>query len=175
DGLEPCIDELELYGPEAPGNLALANRGVKLSASSVFPDSEIHRLEHLNDGRVGNSRSWISAERGKGWVRLELPRESVLDRVVWGRDREERYRDRLAKRYRVEVSRDGAAWQEVAGSNDRPPPGAPVSPPTEAVRKLRQEERRLRAELTRLSEPLKVYAGTFRTPDVVRRLQRGDV
>ncbi len=175
DGLEPCIDELELYGPGEPGNLALADRGVKLSASSVYPNSDLHKLEHLNDGRVGNGRSWISAERGRGWVRLELPREAVLDRVVWGRDREERYRDRLAKRYRVEVSTDGKAWRQVAGSDDRLPPGSPVAPPNEGIRDLREEERRLRSQLKELSEPRKVYAGTFRTPDVVHRLHRGDV
>src|SRR5581483_6152539 len=105
DGLEPCIDELEIYGPGAEGpNLALASSGVKTTASSVFPNSDIHRLEHLNDGRYGNSRSWISNERGKGWVRLELPRPVRIDRIVWGRDREQRFRDRLARDYKIEVS-----------------------------------------------------------------------
>ncbi len=147
DGTEPCIDELELYGPASKSNLALAASGVKASASSVYPNNPLHRLEHINDGRHGNARSWISAERGKGWVRLDLPREATLDRVVWGRDREGRYRDRLAREYRIEVSRDGKAWTTVASSAGRLPSaaGAPV------------------------------YAGTFRTPDVVRRLRRGDV
>ena len=97
DGTEPCIDELELYGPDAKDNLALASRGVKASASSVYPNSPLHRLEHLTDGQVGNSRSWISAEPGKGWVRLDLPAEVTIDRIVWGRDREGRFRDRLAQ------------------------------------------------------------------------------
>ncbi|HEU0039969.1 MAG TPA: DUF1549 domain-containing protein, partial [Verrucomicrobiae bacterium] len=70
---EPCIDELEVYTADKPAtNIALATVGTKTSASSVFPNSEIHRLEHLNDGKYGNSRSWISNERGKGWVELEF-------------------------------------------------------------------------------------------------------
>jgi hypothetical protein len=172
DGTEPCIDELELYGPGEAGNLALAHRGVKLSASSVYPNASIHKLEHLNDGVVGNGRSWISAERGRGWVRLELPREATLDRVVWGRDREERYRDRLATAYRVEVSRDGERWQAVAGSDDRVRAGASTGTENKA---LRDEAARRLAEVARLRQPVQVYAGTFRTPDTVHRLKRGDV
>ncbi|MFO0844089.1 MAG: PSD1 and planctomycete cytochrome C domain-containing protein [Gemmataceae bacterium] len=172
DGTEPCLDELEVYGPGDAGNLALAHRGVKLSASSVYPNAAIHKLEHLNDGVVGNSRSWISAERGQGWVRLELPAEVTIDRVVWGRDREERFRDRLASGYRVEVSRDGVSWQAVAGSDDR---SRTEGTPAPEGKVLRQEADRLLAEIARLREPVKAYAGTFRTPDGVHRLKRGDV
>src|SRR5260221_3184852 len=93
---EPCIDELEVYtaGP-APQNIALANAGTKARASSVYPNSEIHRLEHLNDGQYGNSRSWISNERGKGWVELEFPGTAAINRIAWGRDREQQFADRL--------------------------------------------------------------------------------
>src|SRR5262249_4459254 len=69
DGIEPCIDELEVYTVgTSPRNVALASGGAKPSASSVFPNSAIHKLEYLNDGRHGNGRSWISNERGQGWV-----------------------------------------------------------------------------------------------------------
>jgi hypothetical protein len=173
DGTEPCIDELELYGPGRDANLARAG-GVKASASSTYPNNPLHRLEHINDGRVGNSRSWISAERGKGWVRLDLPTAAVLDRVVWGRDREGRFRDRLAKTYRIEVSADGAAWKTVAGSTDRLAPGrAPTTTPARA--RLLAERGALSARLAELTAPRKVYAGTFRTPEVSYRLHRGDV
>jgi hypothetical protein len=174
DGSEPCIDELELYGPGGAGNLALAGRGVKASASSVFPNNALHRLEHLNDGRVGNGRSWISAQRGKGWVRLELPAEALLDRVVWGRDREGRYRDRLAKDYHIETSADGTRWTKAADSSDRLPPGTAGAPPA-AVQKVMDERRALLGELQALNRPRRAYAGAFRTPDVIHRLERGDV
>jgi hypothetical protein len=167
DRTEPCIDELELYGPGKPDNVARLP-GVKLAASSVYPNNPLHRLEHLNDGRVGNSRSWISAERGKGWVRLDLPAVVELDRVVWGRDREGRYTDRLAKSYRIEVSRDGVQWTTVASEAGR---GKSLSAP----RQLLDERRRLSERLQTLTAPRKVYAGTFHTPDPSHRLERGDV
>src|SRR5262249_9787132 len=80
DGIEPCIDELEVYTSGAlPRNVALASGGAKASASSVFPNSALHKLEHLNDGWHGNGRSWISNERGQGWVQIELPEPATID------------------------------------------------------------------------------------------------
>jgi hypothetical protein len=172
DGSEPCIDELELYGPGKKDNLARMS-GVKTSASSVFPNNPLHRLEHLNDGIVGNSRSWISAERGKGWVRLDLPAEVILDRVIWGRDREGQFRDRLAKTYRIEVSSDGVNWTQVAGSGDRGGDGKGDS--ASQLARLLAEQSRLADRLKILTAPRKVYAGVFRSPDVTHLLNRGDV
>jgi hypothetical protein len=172
DSSEPCIDELELYGPGRADNQAQLS-GVKLSASSVFPNNPLHRLEHINDGKVGNSRSWISAERGKGWVRLDLPAVTELDRAVWGRDREGRYRDRLAKTYRIEVSSDGVNWTMVAGSADRAANSS--KPPNAEVSRLLAERRRLSARLQALRAPRRIYAGGFRSPDVTWLLNRGDV
>jgi hypothetical protein len=171
DGTEPCIDELELLGP-GPGatNQALAKRGVKASASSVYANNPKHQLAHLNDGQVGNSHSWISRERGKGWVRLDLPEPALISRVLWGRDRERKYRDRLPVDYRVEVSRDGTTWETVAGSWDRLPPGK--QPP--APSPLRAEQERLQNQLQELKKPWKVYAGTFREPGPTFLLERGN-
>jgi hypothetical protein len=105
--IEPCIDELEVFtaGP-MPWNVALAAGGTKASSSSNYPHSEIHKLEHLNDGQYGNSRSWISNERGKGWVQIEFSQPQTIDRVIWSRDRAEppRFADRVAKEYVIEVS-----------------------------------------------------------------------
>jgi hypothetical protein len=174
DGTEPCIDELELYGPGQSDNLALASRGVKPSASSVYPNSAIHRIEHLNDGQLGNSRSWISNQRG-GWVQLELPSPVLLDRIIWGRDRQEQFRDRLASRYRIEVSLTGKDWVTVASHEDRLPPGVAAKESQAASEQLREQQRQLQEQLAALRQPPRVYAGTFRTPDVVHRLRRGDV
>jgi hypothetical protein len=58
---EPCIDEMEVYGPDSGTNLALANNGAKASASSLLPGYAIHQVAHLNDGLYGNSHSWIAA------------------------------------------------------------------------------------------------------------------
>jgi hypothetical protein len=66
--------------PAGSINIALATNGTRASASSVYPNSDIHRLEHINDGKHGNSRSWISNERGKGWVELEFAAPTKIDR-----------------------------------------------------------------------------------------------
>jgi hypothetical protein len=174
DGSEPCLDELELYGPDAKtGNLALARRGAKAIASSVYPNNPLHRIEHINDGRLGNGRSWISAERGQGWIRIELPKSAAVERIVWGRDREQQYRDRLPRDYRIEVSTDGNSWKTVAGSWDRYPPGHAVVT-SDAASKLLDERRRLDERLRGLEKPRSIYAGTFRVPERTHLLKRGD-
>jgi hypothetical protein len=117
---EPCLDELEVYTAEAsPRNIALAGVGTAAKASSVYPNSDIHRLEHVNDGQYGNGRSWISNERGKGWVELEFAETVVIDRIIWGRDREEKFSDRLPTDYRIEVATNGENWRVMASSLDR--------------------------------------------------------
>ena len=62
----PCIDELEVYGPNSPTNLALASLGAVARASSVLPGYAIHAVAHLNDGLYGNDHSWIPATAGRG-------------------------------------------------------------------------------------------------------------
>jgi hypothetical protein len=180
DGTQPCIDELEIYSAEAtPRNLAHASRGARATASSVLPGVIIHKIEHLNDGLVGNSHSWISNEPGKGWVQIDLPRAARIDRVVWGRDREGKFTDRLPRDYRIEVSLDRKSWQMVAGSWDRSPYGQPVGerrPP--AQRRLLSSLAVLRRDLERqldvLEKPQLIYAGTFKKPEPTYTLKRGD-
>lgn len=187
---EPCLDELEVYTPGPQGtNVALAVHGVRVSASGTFSGSELHRLEHLNDGLKGNARSWISDQVGRGWVELDLGRGVLVDRVVWGRDFEGRYSDRLPVRYRIEVSEaaSGAGWREVAGSRDRMSPmggrawtayGVTNGLPSElAVEAVRQAARvaALDARWKALQSVPLVYGGSFvAQPPATRRLHRGD-
>ena len=186
DGAEPCLDELELYGPGRETNLALAQQGTKATASSEYPGSTIHRIPHLNDGRHGNDRSWISQERGGGWAQLELLRPELLDRVVWSRDATEppRFRDRLATAYRVEVSLDGRHWQTVATQEGRA--AAPEAIPTEKLVATltadeKQQRQRWLKERTRLRQvaeqlrPVQAYLGQFTPPEAIHLLKRGDV
>jgi len=177
DGTEPCIDELELWsaGP-APRNLALAVAGGTALASSTFPGTDLHKLEHLNDGRVGNGRSWISAERGKGWVQVDLREPAVIDRVVWGRDREGKYRDRLPVAYAIEVAAEPGRWRVVASSADRassPGDAPPASAPADRARLIRRRDE-LREQLGGLGATMRAYAGTFAEPGPTRILHRGD-
>ncbi len=185
---EPCIDELEVYTAEPqPRNIALASAGAKASASSVYPNSDIHRLEHLNDGKLGNSRSWISNERGKGWVELEFPEATTISRIIWGRDREQKFSDRLALDYRIEVASGSNDWRLVASSQDRLPyvagrnlaaasSFAGLSPAEAAsAKKLDAERADLEARIAELTKAPMIYGGTFPAdPETTYRLHRGD-
>lgn len=122
NGTQPCLDELEVYGPEAPEkNLALASLGTRVRASGTLPDYRIHALSHVNDGLYGNGHSWIAGTSNEGWVELEFPAPVRIDRVVWSRDRERKFIDRLAVEYRIEISSEPGQWQVVASSEDRAP------------------------------------------------------
>jgi hypothetical protein len=109
---QPCIDELEIYGPESDKNLALAAAGAIASASSCLEGHAAHCVAHLNDGRYGNARSWIPAEDA-GWAQIELPQPAMVNRVVFSRDREGHYKDRLPAALEIQISDDGQAWQTV--------------------------------------------------------------
>ncbi len=175
DGSEPCVDELEVWssGPE-PRNLAREGR---LSASSSLAGYDIHRLEHLNDGRTGNARSWISGEAGQGWAQVEWKSSARIDRVVWGRDRDGAYRDRTASDYRVEVATEPGQWRVVASSVDRAPRVGPAErleanrPEWDGLIRKRND---LRKRLETLGSSIKVYAGTFTEPGPTHVLRRGD-
>ncbi len=118
---EPCLDELEIYPEEdATRNIALAKGGARATASGSLPGFQIHQLEFVNDGRYGNGHSWI-ADKASAWVQIELPEVALINRVVWGRDRENNFVDRLAVEYGIEVSTNGSTWCPVASSADRSP------------------------------------------------------
>jgi hypothetical protein len=171
NGGEPCIDELEIFDVGGT-NVALAARGVKATASGTYPNSDIHRLEHINDGKHGNGRSWISNESGKGWVELEFPNAETIEKIRWGRDREEKFADRLATSYRVEILMTNGSWKIVADSSDRMAVGekAPDGPVGELVARRKKADDRGR-ELT--LGPV-AYAGRFDQPGPTYRLHRGE-
>ncbi len=130
-GGQPCLDELEIYGPENKANLALAKGGAKATASSCLPGYAIHQIAHLNDGLYGNDHSWIAAGTSDEWAQIELPQAVQVAKVVFSRDREGRYRDRLPVDFEVQVSLDGQAWKtvcQVKGTPAAPPPPTPPKP-----------------------------------------------
>ncbi|UCG46286.1 MAG: hypothetical protein JSU94_12350 [Phycisphaerales bacterium] len=114
---QPCIDELEVYGPEGGENLALAGAGAKATASSCLLGYSIHQVAHLNDGLYGNSHSWIAAGTRNEWAQIEFPGAVRVAGVVFSRDREGRYRDRLPASIEIRVSTDGTSWKTVARSS----------------------------------------------------------
>ena len=119
---EPCLDELEVYSTEdEPGNVALAANGARATASGSLSGYAIHHLEGVNDGRYGNGRSWIANRIDGAWVQIELPKVARINRVVWGRDREGNFIDRLATGYEIQIAVETNSWRMVASSADREP------------------------------------------------------
>lgn len=168
-------------------NIALASLGTKATASGTYPNSDIHRLEHLNDGIYGNSKSWISNEQGRGWVQLEFTELREISEVRWSRDRASppQFTDRVATQYTIETSLDGQTWTAVASSGDRLPLGMTV-PGGRLIRAegadaqlrfadLQARRASLAKELAPLVEKPKAYAGQFVNPPPTMRLSRGDV
>jgi hypothetical protein len=186
NGIEPCIDELEIFEAPTGENVALASAGAKATSGGDYRPTPRHRLEHINDGQYGNEHSWIAKTNGKGLVEIELAKPTRINRVVWGRDRNERYNDRTPTVYRVEVAGSDGAWRVVAGSMDRLPHGLvkaanvviPAAGLTEAEAQQAEQLAKRLDELTAerkklLTKPL-VYAGIFQQPEPTHRLYRGD-
>ena len=176
NGIAPCIDEIEVWtaGP-SPKNIAI---GAKPSASSTYPNADIHRLEYINDGRVGNGRSWISGVMGKGWVALDWTEPAMIDRIVWGRDREGKYVDRTPSEYYIEASDDAGRWRVVASSADRAAFGvakaSAIADPSSRHQALLKKRDDLRSRLAGLKPTISAYAGTFAEPGPTHLLRRGD-
>jgi cytochrome c553 len=116
----PGIDEFEIFGADPKRNLALAG---KATASSVIAGYKIHQIAHLNDGIVGNDRSWVGGENGHAWIQIELPEAAGVHEVVWARDQTGICNDRLATKYEIETSLDGRNWTRAIDSGDRAPMG----------------------------------------------------
>ncbi len=193
-GAEPCIDELEVFSASPKSrNVALESAGTKATISGTYANgtNSKHRREHINDGRYGNDHSWISNERGAGWVQLEFAKPERINRIVWSRDRGDAkkakvYDDRLAIGYRIEVSSDGKSWRAVASSADRLAtdfrkrvsviPTLSKVPASESaeVAKLTARRAKLLNDLQELSASPLAYAGKFEQPGPTYRMHRGD-
>ena len=190
NSLEPCIDELEVWDLESR-NVALASAGTQVRSSGDTTVENRHELRFIHDGQYGNSHSWMSHEKGRGWVVLEFPEPRRIDRVSWARDREGEFSDRLATAYRIEVETNSGDWITVADASDRKPfegrnPTAdewelPAAALAELDPRSRQQTQTLLDERLRLERAIAgavasqhAFAGIFRKPDRIHLLRRGD-
>ena len=185
---EPCVDEFEVFGPESPTvNLALASLGTKATARSSFFVSQTYdyKADFLNDGRSGNNSTWVSGEKGQGQFTLELPRVATVHRVVWTRDRQGVYKDRLITGYDIEISLSGETWERVASSKDRLPHDPKLREKTMLLsaadsteqQAWKEQSARLSAlneELAAIAKLPTAYLGTFQQPEPTRLLKRGN-
>jgi hypothetical protein len=185
NNLEPCIDELEVFNSQGV-NVALSASGATVAASGSNTSPDRHELRFAIDGEYGNSRSWMSNEMGKGWLEICFQDPQTIDRVVWGRDRQGKFKDRLTIDYSIEVHGGGEAWINVADSSDRQtfdPANQKIGDfstdgltPEESIaaKALITEKRSLEKLVRTAGQQQQVFAGVFRTPDDIRLLNRGD-
>ncbi len=184
---EPCVDELEVFSSAEEINIALAAKGGIATSSGDYAGNPKHKLSHINDGKFGNDFSWISNSQGSGWVQIEFAKPATIDRVVWGRDRNGVYADRLGISYSIQVSVDGVTWSEVSNSGSRKPFLINGKEPEDAfISRLGPESaklassafsraRALRQEKLQLQQKSpSAYVGTFKKPALIHRLYRGD-
>jgi len=182
-GGEACIDELEIYSEQF--NVALAVSGAVATSPGDFVHPK-HKLSHINDGQYGNDRSWIVKSNAGGWVQIELVETTIIDRVVWGRDRKGDYGDRVPIGYHIESAIEPGQWETVASSSDRQPyqtktpseesyvfDGFP-QPEAEQGKAWLARLQTARLEKVKLSKSTLVYAGTFSQPGPTHRLYRGE-
>ncbi|MFN0130490.1 MAG: PSD1 and planctomycete cytochrome C domain-containing protein [Verrucomicrobiales bacterium] len=181
--LEACLDELEVFDDRGC-NVAAAAAGTSWKVSGSHVAADRHQPEFINDGLYGNSRSWMCSDT-QGWVMLEFPSEYTIEWIVWGRDREGKFTDRLATEYRIEVadaSDASDAWRTVADSSDR---SRGDTPPTDPLAGLADDQRdqaeALQAERSSLAKQVEslravpqVFGGLFGPPEPMHRLNRGD-
>ncbi|WP_437185328.1 PSD1 and planctomycete cytochrome C domain-containing protein [Planctomicrobium sp. SH668] len=180
---EPCIDELEVINASGE-NVALTTAGATVTASGSNVSPGRHQLEYLNDGRHGNSSSWMSNEVGKGWVIVEFPAPQEIVRINWGRDRHQQFGDRLAIEYLVEAAKEDGSWLVIADQTTRKQPAAERLTIAEAfgfqgdalskADELIESQRTLHSQISGVEAKLVAFAGNFRTPDQIHLLTRGD-
>ena len=177
---EPCIDELEIFDSQG-NNIALASLGVERSASTTKVSANQHQIEFINDGRFGNERSWMCGQT-TGWIMLKFPHEHTIERIVWARDRNGKYADRLAVEYVIEVANDSDDWVVVADSTDRRS-GDPkiqgdlstLDPKQQTKAKsLLEEKKQVEIRLAELTNSQRIFGGIFGKPEPMHLLNRGD-
>jgi hypothetical protein len=181
---QPCIDELRVFNDEGQ-NVALAKNGARPESSGNLKGYESHKLEHINDGKDGNPRSWISDTVGTGWVKIDFAKASKINRIEWARDREGNFSDRLAIDYIIEHSLDGQSWHKITSSEDREPYGGAVAAKDAFLaflsdkdagrgRKLILNLQRTRNEISSYRNGSKAWVAKFEKPGKTHRLYRGD-
>ena len=130
------LDEFEVWTAGTNSrNVALArNGGVVTGGSRQIKDfADAYSVNHVNDG-LFNARWQAIGNK----LTVKLATEEIINRVAFSTNRtgapgQERL-DIFPCEYRIEVSRDGKSWREIANAADR----VPIDKKHRKVRLLRQ-------------------------------------
>jgi YD repeat-containing protein len=87
-------------------------------AFDVIPGfNAIHRPEYANDGFYGNGASWIS-NSPNSWLKVDLGRAVMIDRVTFGRDRTGGFDDRDPGQFTIAVALTDNTYGNGADTDD---------------------------------------------------------
>jgi len=181
-GSQPCIDEWEILDANG-NNVALATRGAKAKASSTLAGFPIHQLEHINDGKTGNSHSWISNQTDGGWIQIDFEQPQTISQMRWGRDRSEQFQDRTPSKYQIEALVENDRWKTIASDLGHTSFSADsIDGVTQFLDtdekatyiELFEQERKWKSEKKSLTQGPNAWIGTFSSPGTIHRLYRGD-
>ena len=79
--------------------------------------ASIHQPEFANDGFYGNGASWIS-DSSNSWLKIDLGRIVLVDRVTLGRDRNGGFNDRDSGQFTIDVALTDNIYANGDDSND---------------------------------------------------------
>lgn len=181
---EPCLDELEVYSGEKI--ISLSTFGVEPTSSGDFKHP-LHKLSHINDGLHGNAKSWIADSSKDVWVQLNFPKPVEITKIIWSRDRDGKFSDRLPIRYRIIAGKEGTEEKTIASNIRRADSITTGSLPEfsllatkvqgnqkEELHLLYSELKTIEKELDIYPKKASVYAGQFTLPKETRLLYRGE-
>jgi hypothetical protein len=176
----PAFDEIEVWAAEQPGiaplNVALAGRGAMATSSGVATQLKSSDA-FLNDRKFGKGSVWTAAKRPPVWVQIELKDPTLIDRVIWSRDRElarsnaPNYKTRLTTAWRIEIAEKEGKWRTLVSESRAE--GLDVTAMNQR-RYLEEELDALNDSILKLRVGPEVFAGKFAEPELIHVLMRGD-
>lgn len=176
----PAFDEIEVWSaeqnplPSQPVSRISQGGQVTTSGAATQLGS---KDEFINDGVFGNPSLWVAAQRPPVWVQIELAQPSLIDRIVWSRDRDlaktnrTEHARRLSSVWRIEVAEKEGEWREVVSETRNE--GLDVAE-VPSRRNLEEKLLKLNEQQATLSAGPQVFAGSFTQPELIHVLQRGD-
>jgi hypothetical protein len=101
-----ALDEFEVFDSSGK-NVALASAGTVASASGSLttPEPQKYAPAKATDGIFGNASTWV-ADKSPAWFQLDFAEEKEIQRIVWSRDREGKFADRVPVHYEIAVDTD---------------------------------------------------------------------
>ena len=94
------------FGGPVPANFANAVGATAFSSSDLGPLISVpyHRAFNINDGRYGNSNSWISGGGANQYIGVKFGAAVPFNRIAWGRDNLGAFTDRSLGGYTVQYT-----------------------------------------------------------------------